>query len=104
MKTEFRIGERVQIRSWEDMAHNWYIEDGVITMFPGPAFVANMKHLCGRKGRIKSITLNIEESESLLFDFFDLDTRISENSGSYGRKWLISEFMLSRVMPIENDL
>jgi len=103
MKTEFRVGERVQIRSWEDMARNWYEGDRMITL-PGPSFASNMKHLCGRKGRIKSATLNIEESASLLFDFFDLDTRISENSGSYGRKWLISEFMLSRVMPIENDL
>lgn len=40
--TEFHVGDRVQIKSWEEMEH----VDG---------FIKSMKHLCGRTATIKSI-------------------------------------------------
>lgn len=53
MKYEFKVGDRVRIREWDDMEKEFGCSYDNINCFP--KFVSGMKHLCGRKARIIGI-------------------------------------------------
>jgi hypothetical protein len=101
MKTEFAIGECVQIRSWEDMAREYDSNNGrSIIDLPGYFFAAGMKHLCGKKGHISHISeFNRLGHNGHLFSFYDIDLATSS-----GHEWAITEFMLSKAPVVENLL
>lgn len=61
MKDSFKVGDRVQIKSWKEMKKEFPIENGNIRTSNGVFFVSNMKHLCGRYATIESIDRNYVE-------------------------------------------
>lgn len=49
----FKVGDRVRIRQWDDMAEKFGIDEvGAITIYP---FKFKDKHLCGREATIRCI-------------------------------------------------
>lgn len=52
-RATFRVGDRVRIRQWNDMARQFPVEDGTIQTTVG--FVPNMRRFCGMQGVIQTI-------------------------------------------------
>ena len=52
VKREFKVGDRVRIRSWEDMEKEFDIYDSNGIKIEGAYFAYYMKHLCGREATI----------------------------------------------------
>ena len=53
-KHEFKVGDRVQFKSWEEMEKEFGVDDdGYIDIFP--AFTKGMKYLCGTYATIEEI-------------------------------------------------
>ena len=46
-KVEFKVGDRVRIRQWDDMAREFGVNDGCINV--ECSFVKGMNHLCGKQ-------------------------------------------------------
>lgn len=64
-KTKFKVGDKVRIRTWEDMEKEFGVDgDGDIKCYK--LFVKNMKHLCGRLATITGF-----KGENILLDFDD---------------------------------
>ena len=57
LKPEFKVGDRVQFKSWEEMEKEFGLDDdGYIDIFP--AFTKGMKYLCGTYATIEEINSN----------------------------------------------
>lgn len=71
-KYEFKVGDKVRIRQWDDMAEEFGLdEEGDIkVLYPDLVVSAKFKHLCGKTGKI----INIENG-NIYFKPFD-DTGI----------------------------
>lgn len=73
-KFEFKVGDRVRIRQWDDMAKEYHEDsDETIRGFPkrgkSIVFPKGMKHLCGRLSTIQSI--DAERNRVILKDWSD---------------------------------
>lgn len=71
-KHEFKVGDKVRIRQWDDMAEQFGLDEEGDIKIPYPDLVvsAKFKHLCGKTGKI----INIENG-NIYFKPFD-DTGI----------------------------
>jgi len=101
-KSEFRIGEHVQIRSWEDMAEVYgTINNQRSIDLPGYLFTSNMAHLCGKTGHISHISeYSFLGFKYHYFSFCDINL----SAAAFGNEWAVTEFMLSKVPVTENLL
>jgi len=107
---EFKVGELVRVRSWEDMEREYGSEDSRHTTnprhvtTPGIGFNEKMRYLCGKKGRINKITFFGDFC--FVYEFAGLDLSFpsdpSLNNGT--GVWHISNFMVKKVLPTENCL
>ena len=107
---EFKAGELVQVRSWEDMGKEYGFGDYGDTTnprhvtTPGIGFNEKMRYLCGKKGRITKITF----SGGLCFvcEFAGLDLSFPSNPSINNGTgvWYITNFMVEKVLPTENCL
>lgn len=88
-KYEFKVGDRVRIRQWEDMEKEFGIDkDGAIEC-PARYFTKHMRHLCGRTATINDINLRNYD--------FDLDF---DNKSGYTQFYYVPN-MLEPVLPDE---
>ena len=99
MKKEFKIGELVQIRSWEDMTLEFGGHGDTYINTPRLYFLSNMRYLCKKIGRISTIERYSDSYELRVFNFADLD--ISRPDGD--SKWYITPDMIAHL-PMENQL
>ena len=82
-KHEFKVGDRVQFKSWEEMEKEFGLDDdGDIDIFP--AFTKGMKYLCGTYATIKDIDYYLDRVKLTDFSIPNLDRN----------KWIISLDML----------
>lgn len=88
MKHNFKVGDRVRIRQWEDMAKELNKDSEACLKTITTYFVEQMKHLCGRSAKIKEIKLNGEVKLH----------KWSDNSGD--TKWA---FDIDMIEPIEPE-
>lgn len=91
MERKFKVGDRVQIKSWEEMEKELGIDfDGNINSLFG--FPKNMKHLCGRTAKIESM----DGEEIKLVDWSDI---------SGDMRWKYSTDMIKHLESLTlNDL
>lgn len=81
---DFKIGDRVRIRQWDDMEREFgKDEDGCINLSSGFGFVDSMHHLCGRTATI------LEYSNSEVYLDFD------DKSGDI--EWAYTTDMLEHI-------
>ena len=101
-KSEFRIGEYVQIRSWDDMAGVYgTINNQRSIDLPGYVFTSDMAHLCGKTGHISHISeFSFLGHKYRHFSFYDINL----SAAVFGNEWAVTEFMLSKVPVVENLL
>lgn len=90
---EFKVGDRVRIRSWEDMEREYGLDaDGNIETPFADSFIREMKHLCGRTAKITDIF------------GFEVALRFDEDYGN--ENWNYTYYMIepetacSRISPI----
>ena len=98
--TEFKIGDRVQIRSWESMAlefGRYPMRSDAYIGTPGRYFLSKMRYLCGKTGRVSSIRFS--DYEPCVLTFADLDIERPDKNG----KWYITSDMVEHL-PMENQL
>ena len=67
-KHEFKVGDKVRIRQWDDMAEEFGVDKDGDVKIPYPDLVvsANFKHLCVKTGKIVNI-----ENDNIYFKPFD---------------------------------
>lgn len=63
MAREFKVGQVVKIRQWNDMVQEFGFSKYEWIDTPGYTFIKSMRHLCGRIATITSIDRNIVELE-----------------------------------------
>jgi hypothetical protein len=59
-KCEFKVGDRVQFKEWDDMVNEFGKDgscSGIKLSVPSPFFSAGMKHLCGTYATLKDFTI-----------------------------------------------
>lgn len=81
-KREFKVGDTVRIRHWDDMKEEFGLDYGE-DIKCRHCFTTEMKHLCGRKCKIKAIDV-----DEVMLDFED-------KSGNTG--WMYSTDMIEHV-------
>ena len=107
---EFKAGELVQVRSWEDMGKEYGFGDYGDTTnprhvtTPGIGFNEKMRYLCGKKGRITKITFS--RDLCFVYEFAGLDLSFPSNPliNNGTGVWYITNFMVEKVLPTENCL
>lgn len=53
MSTKFKIGDRLRVREWDDMANEFGQNEYSDTIFNG--FTDSMRHLCGKEFTVRKI-------------------------------------------------
>lgn len=92
MKLEdLKVGDRVRIRSWEEMEKEFEVSDDGDIIYCKLKFINEMKHLCGRTAIVKSI----DEGYVELADWSDKDGDML---------WVFSADMLELVETKETTL
>ena len=85
-KHEFKVGDRVQFKSWEEMEREFGADDyGIFTSI---SFIPKMEFLCGSYATIKSIDNYFGRVELTNFSIPDVD----------GNKWIFSLDMLKSAV------
>lgn len=56
MKRQFKPGDRVRIRQWDDMEKEFGLDEDGDIMTPHETFVSYMKELCGQEATINEIS------------------------------------------------
>lgn len=80
---KFKVGDRVRIRQWDDMAKEFGIDwDGDISM-PPPTFTKDMKYLCGRTATVTEISA--------------LDVKLDFDDKSDINYWYYTIYMLESI-------
>ncbi len=88
MKNEFKVGDRVKIREWDDMAKEFGVDK-----FSGNIrrsyvyFIKEMKHLCGRTG--------------IVTDILGLEVRLNFDDKSGDTNWHYSTDMIEPLFSNE---
>ena len=65
---EFKVGDRVRIRQWDDMAAEFKFDGVGDIHLTHSTFVSNMKHLCGRTATVIGVEENNNKHIYLDFD------------------------------------
>lgn len=69
MKHKFKVGDRVRIRQWDDMAAEFGVdENGSIRAGGSYDYTPDMKPFCGKLATIDSLLMGLE-----LYNFIDCD-------------------------------
>lgn len=88
----FEVGDRVRIRDWDDMATDFFVDDGGDIGFDvdssSPYFVGDMQYLCGETGEIYDVHYNAygDGIDRVLIELDDDDVSIDD--------WEISNLMI----------
>lgn len=97
MDSEFKVGDLVRVRDWDDMKSQYGLDDldGYIDCIAG--FTEDMRHLCGFEFTI----LNVEEYADgrFRYDFGYPEFKRWDAT----RNWYITQDMLERVNDAEDD-
>ena len=79
----FKVGDRVVVRNWDDMAKEYGVYDGSGTIKCPNGFTVTMKHLCGRTATVESVN-----GTSIGVDFDD------KSGGTY---WFYDSCMFNHI-------
>ena len=78
----FKVGDRVVVREWDDMADEYGAENGIrIKGDRSTSFIANMRHLCGRNATVTGVR---DDYVSVAFD------NKSGNTDWFYKKWMFN--------------
>lgn len=89
----FEVGDRVRIRDWDDMATDFFVDDGGDIGFDvdssSPYFVEDMRYLCGETGEIYDVQYNAygDGIDRVLIELDDDDDDLIDD-------WEISNLMI----------
>lgn len=79
----FKVGDRVVVREWDDMAEEYGTKNGIrITPDHSTSFLVSMKHLCGRTATVTDVRDND-------YVFVDFDDKSSDTDWYY-KKWMFN--------------
>ncbi len=85
----YKVGDKVRVRQWDDMAKEFYVNDGGNIFVDGYYFVNKMKQFCGKVYKVCRTNLHSENSyllnsEDEIFDWLFTDGMLEDvNSLSY---------------------
>lgn len=90
----FKVGDRVVVREWDDMAEEYGTKNGVrIVADRSTSFLVSMRHLCGRTATVTGV----RDDDYVFVDFDDK----SGDTDWYYKKWM---FNLSEDAPARDDV
>lgn len=87
----FEVGDRVRIRDWNDMATDFFVDDGGDIRFEddpvSPYFIGDMQYLCGETGEVYDVQYNLY-GDGIDGVFIELDDDVPIDD------WEISNLMI----------
>ena len=97
MGTEFKIGDRVVVKSWEEMEAEYGVEanGSIACRF---SFIKEMKHFCGEEGIIEHLYGYNGSSEKVAIKFNHADVNTEAE-----QKWTFTTEMIKHIMKPEKD-
>lgn len=105
MAREFKVGQIVKIRQWDDMQREYGLKEKLYDYswdnikIPGSGFTTPMKELCGKKATIMDIEhMELRNHDRIRIKFHD------EELSSFDREWYYTADMVEPYIPTFEEL